>query len=356
MRQVIIIFLLLLLCCALPVSAKKLGTLEEVLNPEAMALSEDHIYVVQEATFFVYRLKDLKLLARFGKKGEGPGELKSHFLATNTITPLPQRLLAQSMDKMIFFSNDDYTVKKEMRKKHRMMFQVMPLGDGFISLRMLPTADGGYQVLELLGPDMSIRKELHRQFFPEKGNDQPMIMDAIHFALYRDKIFVEKSGGGFRVDVYDTGGVLLYSITKDIVGRKVTKADKTQLLEQFKKDKVVRLIMQSRGGWEAVSKTLNFVYAGTFPAIRDLLVADDRIYLQTFERKKDRQKYVIMDLKGNHMRSVFLPAPGGEVSFAGRAMGQHYRFFDIRGNRFYYLKENEEEETWEVHVTPIPGN
>jgi hypothetical protein len=59
-----------------------------------------------------------------------------------------------------------------------------------------------------------------------------------------------------------------------------------------------------------------------------------------------------MDLKGNILKKVYLPGVK-EPGFGNEVLGRLAKFYKIYKNKFYYLHENEDEEEWEVHVTPI---
>ncbi|MCP5103649.1 MAG: hypothetical protein GY950_09735, partial [bacterium] len=73
---------------------------------------------------------------------------------------------------------------------------------------------------------------------------------------------------------------------------------------------------------------------------QNFFVADDNIYIKTYQRKNSLEKYIIMDLKGNIQKTVFLPESSPNL-------------FTFKSNRFYYLVENEEDEIWELHSVDI---
>jgi hypothetical protein len=54
-----------------------------------------------------------------------------------------------------------------------------------------------------------------------------------------------------------------------------------------------------------------------------------------------------MDLKGNIIKKVFIPR-NLEVGFRARIAGG--KLSSISEGRLYYIKENEDEEEWELHV------
>ena len=110
--------------------------------------------------------------------------------------------------------------------------------------------------------------------------------------------------------------------------------------------------IQPAGFWETFKKKNKFLYPESFPAIRDFVISDNRIYVQTYKKQNNEEEYVIMDLKGNILKRVFLPnvqKPG----FVERMMGIGIKYYSIQSEKLYYLFENKDAEDWELHVTDI---
>ena len=75
MKKIVLILLFLSLSCSL--FSRKVGVLTEVLKPDNISIFEDDLFVAEGSTFYIYSLKDLQLKKKFGRKGEGPGEILS---------------------------------------------------------------------------------------------------------------------------------------------------------------------------------------------------------------------------------------------------------------------------------------
>ncbi len=56
--------------------AKKVVTLSGILAPSDIKIDEERIYITQHEEIYIYSLKDYRLIKKFGRKGEGPGEFK----------------------------------------------------------------------------------------------------------------------------------------------------------------------------------------------------------------------------------------------------------------------------------------
>jgi hypothetical protein len=352
MKKIIIVVMCILFTVSL-VQGEKLGVLGEVLKPDSIEISGDRLYVVEGATFLVYSLEDLKLIDKFGREGEGPGELKTMPFPTNSIVAFPDKLFVDGAGKVIFFSRDGKLLK-EIRKKGNMTFTTRPVGKNFLAVHAFASEKDKkfYLALSLLDPEMNAKKMLYKQEYPESDTEIPMIIDSLHFEVYKDKIYVEESDKGFFIEVFDSSGSRLYEIKKDFTAPEIANEDKKTLLEDFKNDHMSRMMINSRGGWENFKKTMNFIYPRTFPCIQDIIVTGDKIYVLTYDKKGDKEKVVIMDLEGKVIGTSYLPIPQ-KSSYTARALGRDNRYYAIVNNKFYYVKESETDENWEFHVTEI---
>jgi hypothetical protein len=109
--------------------AANLGTLKEVLVPEMIQVSGDELYVLEGAAIYVYSLKDLTLLRKFGQKGEGPGELKIMAAFQNSFMVYPDYVFVQGFDKVIFFSKQGKLIREQ---RFNMITKILPLKEKFV--------------------------------------------------------------------------------------------------------------------------------------------------------------------------------------------------------------------------------
>lgn len=326
-------------------SAEKLLTFNEVLKPEMLKVSGNEIYVVEGSTIFMYSLENLKLIRKFGKKGEGPGELKSVPKFSNTVLIYPEFVLAESIDKVIYFSKKG-EVLKEMRKYPETL-RIMPVGKNFVGKKIGPGENGKRcSTLNLFNPKMEKIKEFYRQEFFQQGMQIQLIPESLNFWVYEDKIFIEKSSHGFLIEVFDAGGKELYKIKKEYKGFKVTDEHKEKIIEALKAEPHIKI-----QGWENIKKMITFKFADSFPPIRDIFINSRKIYVRTFDRKDNKDKYLVMDLKGGILKSAYLPRM--EYGYLTQLVGLGPKYYWVDNDKFYYLKDNEADETWELHVTAI---
>jgi hypothetical protein len=360
-KKVMFLVILSLLLLASFVLAENLGTLEEVLVPEMIQVSGDELYVLEGATIYVYSLKDLKLLCKFGQKGEGPGELKIMASFPNNFTVYPDYVFVQGFDKVIFFTKQGKLIREQ---RFNMITKILPLKEKFV-IKTFPFEDKNgktYWAIKLCDSDLKEIKELYRQEFPiqfqKAAHAIPMIADALNFQVYDEKIFIEESPKGFLIEVFDPTGKKLYQIDKKSEKIKVPEEYKKIVENHLKEDflhKKVNFFVPlhiMEAGWDEFKKWTALIYPDYLPPIRDIFIDNHKIYVQTFKRQDNKQEYIIMDLKGNMIKKVYLPVVQPST-FASEMVGLGLKFCAIDKDRFVYLVENQEEEEWNVHVVDI---
>ncbi len=60
----------------LNLQAQKVAVFKEFGQPGSINIGNGCIYIQEKTTVFIYNLEDYKFVNKFGKEGEGPGELK----------------------------------------------------------------------------------------------------------------------------------------------------------------------------------------------------------------------------------------------------------------------------------------
>ena len=355
------ILIIITLLLSLLLQADNLGNLTGVLQPESIQVDGDELYVVEKARIFVYSLKNLQLLRKFGREGDGPGELKVFPFWPNSITILPDSIFAEGLYKFIYFSKEGQLIKEQ--KKSQRLFKLLPVGKNIVARTFPFEGDDKkqYMAIKVLNPQLKEIKELYREPVHMLNTEGliTMIPDSANFCVYDEKIFIEESPGGFVIEVFDSEGKKLYDIKKNDEKTRVTedykKTAMEYLKESFLRKKVTVFVPINvvESGWDAFRKWAKLVYPDYLPPIQDIVVDSGKIYAQTYKRQGDKEEFVIMDLKGNILDKVYLPRMKNHAVYDYQMLGIGVRFYAISNNRFIYLNENEDTEEWEVHMTAI---
>ena len=330
------------------------GVLTGLNRPGMIRVSNDELYVIEDATVFVYSINDCQLKRKFGKKGEGPGELKVVPTWVNGITIFSDTVYAESVDKIVEFSKDG-NLKRE-KKKPAESAKFTPVGNNFVGKKIKRDLSNRMMLITIVlyDSDMNEIKELYRQKFPQqpaqRGVKIELFSDFLNFQVADNKIFIEKSLKGFVIEVLASDGKPLYQIEKKYEQIKVTKKHQWAALEKVKQDPTIKRRLRQFGSWENLTKAMQFTFPDFMPPIQHIDIADKKLYVQTFNVVGNKVEHIVMDLKGKTLGTFYLPElpdPG----LKGKALG--VKLYTIENKKLYYLKEDQDKEQWRLHIEEI---
>ena len=327
---------------------EKIGILPEIMMPNSITLSGDELYVVEGATIFVYSIESLELLRTFGKKGEGPGELRVTPAYLNKVRVYSDHVMVEGVNKLVFFSREGKLIR-EIKKKSGIL-QTIPVGKNYAVNKLRIDNNTVYNGVSLFNPQLEEIKELYSIPHIQQGQlpsaKIDMLLDYPSFRVYKNKIFVEKSTEGFLIDVFDVNGKKLYQISKNYQKTKISERFKDEISERFKEDPLIKSI-----GWDTIKKGVKLTLPETFPAIQSMEISCDKIYIQTYKTSKNKdEEYIIMDLSGNTIRKTYLPK-FKNVTLIGSILGT--KLYVLQDDKLIYLAENEKTEQWELFIEEI---
>jgi hypothetical protein len=327
---------------------EKIGVLPEIMMPNSITLADKKLYVVEGATIFVYSIKNLKMLRTFGKRGEGPGELRVSPTYLNKVRVYSDHVMVEGVNKLIFFSTDGKLIR-EIRKKQGIL-QTIPVGKNYAVNKLRIDDKTVYNGVSLFNSEMEEIKELYSIPHIQQGQlpsaKIDMLLDYPSFRVYENKIFVEKSTEGFIIDVFDEQGKKLYQINKDYEKIKISQKFKTEISEKFKEDPLIKNI-----GWDTIKRGVELTLPDIFPAIQSIEISANKIYIQTYKTSiNNYEEYIIMDLKGSILKRTYLPK-FKNVTLIGSILGT--KLHVLKNDQLIYLWENEESEQWELFIEEI---
>jgi len=316
----------------------KLSVLDELTNPAMIEINGNELYVLDDVEVYVYSLQDYGFLRKFGKKGEGPGELLPQPDLPITMQVHKKYVLLNSLNKMIYFSKTGEMIKE--KKIPFLTFQIIPFGKNYAASKFTRNSQGGSQVSVLLFNDEF--KEIKKLYETELLND--FRKRKVVFPLFdtfiqcsSDQLFVVDQQSDFEIQRFDLEGNRLTPIKHSYQKIKVTETFKKKSWEWLQLQPVFKTLP------DAFKQMLYF--PDYLPDIRNFLVKDKKIYAQTYKIKEKLSQFFIMDLNGSMPKTAFLPGADKERLRPNPAVT--YAFKD---NKYYYLVENFDEEEWELHM------
>jgi len=240
----IILFMLLILVIKLLIIGEKLIVFEDIAKPHYLHISDDRVYIVQESNIFVYDFDNFKFLFKFGREGQGPGELSKSVFYRNKLITTKKGVLFEGYDKVILFSNEGKFIWE--KRKMPSVSQILPIGNKFVVRRIktITKSKKEFNCISLYNRDIKPIKDLFCLESPQQNLANKMkinmLLDTPIFKVWEDRIYIEKSLKGFLIDVYDLNGEILYSIKSPYKNLKLTKNRKKQIIDRYKNDVLVK--------------------------------------------------------------------------------------------------------------------
>jgi hypothetical protein len=327
--------------------AAKIASLPDILKPRMIAVDDDTIYITDQESLFVYSLSKFELVKRIGQKGKGPGE----YVYTPYVQILKDKILLYDGFKFSLFEKKNNGRLIIEKKFSFPVFKINLAGGSYIRHQF--TFDKKVRrFTEITAYDQNFKKI--KPLYKKESKIKPLdvvikearfVAPIVTFQCWEDRIFLANGHKGFYIEIFDERGQSLTVIKKDYEKIRISEAEKKRLIEDFKN----RLNLRIQNRWEyfkRVAGDFDKMFPEYFPAMQSLSVSDDKLYVKTYNRKGEngnwKEEYVILDLKGNIVKKVFLPYAKDDL-------------MSFKNDFFYYLdmKEYEDGEEWELYYEKI---
>ena len=340
-----------------------LGLLRETPKPQALQVIGDKILVMEKATVHVYQREGLRFLYKFGKAGEGPGELPDSPFWTNSLYRHENGLFLEGFNKVLWYDLSGSYLKEE--KKRKMAFKLIPVGEGYVG-RSFPMSEPGnkkmFTALQLFDKSFNPIGELQQK--PEAMLNQfglfTMVPDPIQFEVSGNQIFVKNNALGCVIDVFDCFGKKLRQISHTVAPLPVDDAYRARamalLKENFDKKTLVMVFVPvevGEKGWQGFLQWADLQFPKNLPAIKDFWVTDKRIYVQTHKVQQGTDQFFVFSKEGQFLGERYLPSLNNPYLMGYYMAGIGARMSVFADGHYYYLMENEEEDLWEVHRVKV---
>ena len=126
-KMILLLFVLMIQPLLKSEFLKKFNELD---NPHCLHIADNRIYVAQESNVFVYDLNSLKLLFKFGKRGQGPGELMKSAYYRNKVSTVNNGILFEGYNKIILFDKKGNLLWE--KRKLPAITQTVPIKNKFV--------------------------------------------------------------------------------------------------------------------------------------------------------------------------------------------------------------------------------
>ena len=292
----------------------------------AEADSQGNIYVVEQysvSEFFIYKFSPTgAFIKKFGKKGQGPGELQG--ISGLIVNKSGHILISdRSAGKLLEFDADGNLVKET--KVRYVVQEVVPLENGnYIARRTAKdSSESRHWFLCLFNPDFEEVKKLDSfdmsAYVP--GKPTPGTIISFYWRVAGNKIYIGNEQRGYDIWVYDLDGNLLRKIRKEYKPAPYS--------EEFKKQTEELAARQP---------ALNLFALQDMPPFNSFFLDDEgRLFVMTYEQGQSQDEIIhdVFNKDGVLIARVSL----GKCGIMGRALN-HLRATATNG-RFYRLRFKE---------------
>jgi len=320
------ILILCVMCFALVANVypEVLASFPELVRPYWLQLDDRYVYISDLHSVSVYDMKTFKRAAKLGRQGEGPGEFKGwpRIMLTN------DKLVLNDLYKILIYSKS-FELLQEI-KLISVTDRVYPVEDNFVFKGSRAVDREEYNFFTLYNSKLEKIKDLVRE--PDDENYHKYFNIPFSQArTWKDKVFISQPRKGFYIEVFNKDGKKLYHIEKEV--EKVKSEEKHR---RFLMEDILHIVGRSRFESAKNRGAFDRPMPEFLAPIKNLWVTENRIYVKTHDITDTKEKFIILDIKGNILETVFLPKTYREL-------------LTFRNNKFYYLEENEDDEVWELH-------
>lgn len=301
-----------------------LAQLEHLARPGYFAVNGHRLYIEDQDRISIYSMKDFKRIKQFGQKGEGPGEYR--FLTPFKICR--DQIVISTFGKVLFFTLEGKFIK-ETKLDNPRMAGMTSLNDTYVGYKNTFNREKreSTMTVAIFDKDFKLIKKLasrDRKFSVNMAGkfEFNAVNDYTEFHVSGDKIFMPDTEKGFYIEVLNAKGEKLYQIRKEYHELDVTQEWKDDYVERMKQDP----------NYKQFKDRVEYVFRDSFPAFKRIAVDSGKIYVTTYKTKDDKNEIIVLDLKGNVLKTAYVT--DNDKS-------------SIHNGRFYYFKENEDEEEWE---------
>ncbi len=332
-----IVFYFLVVFSFLSVFAGQEIALKDLQNPETIAVDRNQIYITEGPCIYIYSRSDFKLIKKFGKDGQGPGEFKtiSPFMPLR-LNVISDQIIVKSMEKISYYRKDG-TFVREFKPPTNYGVTVERFGNLYLGFSGKQDNGKLLNQLVIYDQNFSVKSVLLEAESPFQGlkKGTKLFSGNIQFQIIRDRCFVF-SEDDFVIDVFDLNGKKVKRIKIDYQRVKVTSAIKQDTEKFFQENALTRQYYE-------YMKPL--IFPEFLPAIWVLAGDGQFVYPVTFLREKNKQELMIIDAAGKILKKT-------RVAFDLKSLIEPYPF-SVYDQVLYQLVEKDEDDFWRLRIIPL---
>lgn len=293
--------LLTFLFLIIPVFGEKIAEFPEINNPNPafnpLILDTDGLIITDGIKIYIYSPWDYSLKATFGKAGEGPREFVGYDRGTAVITEVDgKQILVNSLKKLTFFSKEGNYIK-EIKTNSGWWFK--PMGEGFLGYAGKVEGTTQYDTINLYNADLTPYKQVFKsKQFIQKGAKINLFEYRRPLPLVIGDLIVINSKKG-EINIFDKEGKIKKTFLPPYQKIKFEKQHKDEMIASLKLDPRLKVYYELFKG--------RIEFPEYFPPLRNMKIADGKIYLLTYLKKDKKPELLTYDLEAKALGRDFVP-------------------------------------------------
>ncbi len=342
MKKTILVLIFVIITLFTSLYPKKI-LLPEIANPLEILLDDKNIYITENVSIYIYSLNNFKLIRKFGKKGEGPGEFKISADQMLSVSLNNKEIIVKSIGKISYFSKNGL-LNKEIKTLPTFTWALHPVKDRFVGVGAVNEGKG-FLAINIYDKKLKKIKELSRiseEVVREEGKFKFYFLRVpisvpTSFSVYKNKIYFFWENNS-KIKIYNENGSLEKNISVKEDKLKLSNDYKKLVIKNYKNDKSIPVPIYQR-------MYKNIQFPEYFPFIRDLRVADNKIYAITYKTIKNKSKLIIYNLKGVLLKETY-------INLIQKDAIRYYPF-TIKNGKIYQLIEDLQDESFYLNIMDI---
>ena len=335
------VLLLVLIFISTLIFAGNAVIFKEISKPDSISVDDNNIYITQGINVFIYSKKDMTLINKIGKEGQGPNEFAKSprpWIPSLLFHKAGKNLLVNSIGKTSLITKDGKFLKEV--KAPSLFGGFVPFGNKYIGFSRSIEEKTMYIDLNLYDSNFKKGKRVYKVKSPQQrgGKVNPIIMGQFQNFFYQyaedNKFFLPTDDG--IIHVFDINGRELPSIKPGYREVLMSKELKKTYDSFFKNDiRFKRIYTLDRK---------NVEFPKRLRPIKAHRIADSKIYIISNKMEKQKYESFIYSTSGKLIKKTYIQLDSKDIL-------ELYPFA-INNNKTYQLVENENED-WELIIKKI---
>lgn len=329
----ILIFLVLTFFASGVKSARVVTEMPQLQRPSFITTKGNRLYIVEEsARIHIYKVKGdgYTFLKTFGTPGEGPGEFGGYI---HRMGVKEDHLEIPTRNRLARFDFDGRFLDEIRLPIPVFKNNVSRLGPNYLARNWQFDDKSRRTTIRLYGPDFTMIRELSEATDNSGGSTGiRMFADLMNFQVVVDRLYlVISKPRESRIKLFNHHGEPLGEVQLPIVGEAVTEALKERSLKPYRDDPEIKPFL--------ADFLKSIVFPEQTPGFDYFEVIDQGFAVRSHRFCAEGVDFVFFDFEGKEIgrRALFHTGPVANG-----------RLFAFHEGAYLYLRENEDQELWEL--------